>query len=353
MPRVVTLDLAASTLTATGAAILNDGIETATVTARLVNTDGNPMAGLAAASLSLTSTGTSNTIAAVDTVTDQNGEFEWTFKSTSAATKTLTLTALGGAEVAQNATVTVTASDAWLANQGTVTTLVTDRDFDVSGDLNQAGSYGSSSNFTDATAPSGDSKVVRFVYPAGAAQGYGTGSANDNYPSDQLRVYNSFNMRLSSNFTVHPDNVKISYAWKDTGPTVGSFVLGIQKGAGETDLTSGTLRFNMQAQVSGQATLYRNTGSLVPVRDTWYHIETLAVMSSAAGVADGVWQMWVDGELHMDYSNVLWAATGQPLVWRRMSLDPYYGGNTPGHTIPTECYMYIDRWTVYTATNRS
>ena len=37
MPRVVTVDLAASTLTATGAAILNDGIETATVTARFGN----------------------------------------------------------------------------------------------------------------------------------------------------------------------------------------------------------------------------------------------------------------------------------------------------------------------------
>jgi hypothetical protein len=130
-------------------------------------------------------------------------------------------------------------------------------------------------------------------------------------------------------------------------------VLGIQPGAGESDYTSGTLRFNMQAQVSGQATLRRNVGSMVPVRDVWYHIETLAVMNTVAGVADGIWRMWVDGELHMDYSDVLWTQAGGVLYWRRLGLDPYYGGNTPGHTIPTECYMYVDRWTVYSDTARS
>jgi hypothetical protein len=353
MPKVVTLDLAASTLTATGAAILNDGVEQAVVTGRLVNTDGNPMAGLAAASLSLTSTGSSNTITAVDSVTDQNGEFEWTFKSTSAATKTLTLTALGGAEVAENATVTVTASDPWLANLGNVATLGSDLDFDITGDLTSTGAFGSASNVTDATAPSGDSKVARFVYPAGAAAGYGTGGASLVIPDNTVRIYNSFNMRMSSNYTVHPSNQKLSYAFKATDKSVGSHVLGIMPGSGETNYTSGVLRFNMQPQVSGEPTRYRNSGSLVPVRDVWYHIETLSVMNTVLGTADGIFRMWVDGVLHMDYTNVLFSDTGGILKWRNFSLDPYYGGNTPGHTIPTECYIYVDRWTVYTDTARS
>jgi hypothetical protein len=352
MPKVVTLDLAASTLTATGAAILNDGVEQAVVTGRLVNTDGNPMAGLAAASLSLTSTGSSNTITAVDSVTDQNGEFEWTFKSTSAATKTLTLTALGGAEVAENATVTVTASDPWLANLGTVATLGEDLDFDVSGDLTFAGTRGSASNFSDSTAPSGDGKVVRFVYPAGAAAGFGTGATSLVIPDNTVRIYNSFNLRLSSNYTVHPAIQKVTYAFKTTDQSVGGHVLGLRPGEGESDYTAGTLRWVLQTQTI-EANRYRNTGSFVPVRDVWYHIETLSVMNTVLGTADGIFKMWVDGVLHMDYSNVLYSDTGGTLKWRNFALDPYYGGNTPGHTIPSECYLFVDRWTIYTDTVRT
>jgi len=55
----------------------------------------------------------------------------------------------------------------------------------------------------------------------------------------------------------------------------------------------------------------------------------------------------------MDYSNVLYSDTGGTLKWRNFALDPYYGGNTPGHTIPSECYLFVDRWTIYTDTVRT
>ena len=116
MPRVVTLDLAASTLTTSGIGIADDGVESAPVFATLINTDGKPMAGLAAARLSLTSNGSGNTITPISTVTDQDGVFEWSFTSTVAATKTLTLTALGGAELEDNPTVVVGTDTTWEAN---------------------------------------------------------------------------------------------------------------------------------------------------------------------------------------------------------------------------------------------
>lgn len=68
---------------------------TANIIGHVYNASGTPLPGIPAASLVLSSTGTGNTITAVDTVSDRNGRFRWTFSSTSAATKTLSLTACG------------------------------------------------------------------------------------------------------------------------------------------------------------------------------------------------------------------------------------------------------------------
>lgn len=80
---------------------------TANITAYVLNASGVPLPGIPAASLSLASTGTGNTITALDTVTDRNGRFRWTFSSTVSEAKTLTLTALG-IVVTDTAAVTVT-----------------------------------------------------------------------------------------------------------------------------------------------------------------------------------------------------------------------------------------------------
>lgn len=69
----------------------------ANVTFFVLDRDGNPLVGVPAAFLSLASTGSNNTITAVDTVTNRVGRFRWTFSSTTAEAKTLTLTALGRA----------------------------------------------------------------------------------------------------------------------------------------------------------------------------------------------------------------------------------------------------------------
>lgn len=92
--RVVFLDQAASTVTVSPAVIANDGVESATITVRLVNTDGRPMPGLP---VTLSSTGTGNTITQPVGVTNQDGVITGSIVSTGAAIKTISATALGGA----------------------------------------------------------------------------------------------------------------------------------------------------------------------------------------------------------------------------------------------------------------
>lgn len=90
----VTIGAATCTVETDAAEILTT-TGTANITAHVYDTDGTPLPGIPAASLTLASTGSGNTITAVDSVTDRNGRFRWTFSSTSAATKTLSLTACG------------------------------------------------------------------------------------------------------------------------------------------------------------------------------------------------------------------------------------------------------------------
>jgi hypothetical protein len=243
-------------------------------------------------------------------------------------------------------------SGEWLERLPSGVTLVDDEPFSTSGGLNFTGSRGSASGVTDSTAPYSPDKVVRFVYPSGDGQGFGTGYRTVTVPIDTTRLYGCFNIRLSSNYTVHPSNQKVVYLYHNTDQSLGSAVLGIRAGASESDLTAGTLRWNMEAQ-NGDGIRYANVGSGAIVRDVWYRIEWEAVMNTVVDTADGAWRLWVNGTLAMDYTNIAWATGSDPLVWRRSNLDPYYGGNTPGHTIPSECYLYSDHWTVYSSTARS
>lgn len=67
----------------------------AIVTYYILDRDGNAVVGVPAAFASLASTGTGNTITALDTHSNRQGRFRWTFSSTVAEAKTLTLTACG------------------------------------------------------------------------------------------------------------------------------------------------------------------------------------------------------------------------------------------------------------------
>jgi hypothetical protein len=348
--RVIYIDAATSEVIVSPTEILNDGADSAAITVRVKDSRGNPVQGLAAAKVVLASTGTGNTVTQPTGVTDSNGEIAGSIVSTGAATKTLSATVCDLA-VTDTASLVVGASDAWLANLPSGMSSVADYDFTSPTSIT-TGSRGSTAGFTDATAPYSPDKVARFVYPAGAADGFGTGQRGVDVPDDTVRVYTSFNIRLSSNYTVHPSNQKIIYLFRTTDQSNGSMVLGIRPGSGETDYTAGTLRWNMQTQTS-DATRYSNTGTPSLVRDTWYHVEMLAVMNTIAGTADGVFKVWVDGDLIFDYSNVLFTDTGGVMKWRDAAFDPYYGGNTPGHTIPSECYIYTDNYTVYASTARS
>jgi hypothetical protein len=98
---------AANTLvTADPSAIDNDGVATSTITVALVDTDGDPVAGWAAASNVLAATGTGNTLTQPAAVSTFGGLQTGTLVSTNAATKVVSAT-VGSLAITDTASVVV------------------------------------------------------------------------------------------------------------------------------------------------------------------------------------------------------------------------------------------------------
>ena len=102
------VDAALSSVTA-DTPILNDGIASSSILNTILNTDGNPVVGVPAASVVQAATGTGNTLTQPSTPTNADGVAGGSLKSTVAATKVASVTAMGLA-VTDTASIVVDAS---------------------------------------------------------------------------------------------------------------------------------------------------------------------------------------------------------------------------------------------------
>ena len=88
----------------------------------------------------------------------------------------------------------------------------------------------------------------------------------------------------------------------------------------------------------------------------WYKMETWMVLNSAVDVADGVLQIWIDDELVLNRTNVVWRSTARGVPngtgWQSM----WFGGNYSGASFGppgTALNRYIDDLYVSTTLDRS
>lgn len=211
------------------------------------------------------------------------------------------------------------------------------------------GSRGSATGVADPSAPVSAPGVFRFVYPAGDGKGFGTGLQRVNLPNGTVRVYTAAVVKFSENFVMHPVGIKFWYFYQQT-PTgrLGSLVLGLGRSRNAT-LSSGFMRLVADPQ---RATGVAKADVPWLVRGKWVRMEMLAVMNTVAGTADGVLQVWVDGELVINNHNMIFSKDPASMTWTESNLDPYYGGNWPGHIIPADQYLYVDHALVASSTVR-
>lgn len=263
-------------------------------------------------------------------------------------------------------TVQFTATFLWLANLPSGLTEVVDYDFSNAGDLSYSGLYGNSAAVYDGAAlspPVSPDDVARMVLDAGtmpAEGGFSIGSRSVSVPAGTVRIYITAVFQPAANYTWHTGNHKFFYFYTHAeSPTVGSVVLGIDPTRGDDGATDGKAYWNADPQVytGGQNvfTINQSVGvsDSTATRSEWNYIEMEVVMNTDENTSDGILHVWHNGTLIISRTDVLWSDNASYLSWELANLDPYYGGQNASHSVPTETYIYIDHFTVYSSTSRS
>jgi hypothetical protein len=297
MPKVVTLNAGTSTVSVAPTIIDNDGVMSSDVTVRVLNTDGEPMQGLAAARVVIASTGTGNTITQPTGVTDINGDITGSIVSTNAASKTLSATVLGAA-VTDTATLTVQGTNSFTPNLpgGVGLTLVSDSLLDDISDTfnadNLRGEY-DYSLATDLTAPY-STTVFQTDYPGNNYGNGATGAQLYNRRTDTwFRIYFSLTVWVSEDYSVHSNQEKWWYpVIKTSGVTTGACEIAWRPNSPETpDGTTWSIHFD--PQYSGSSPSY--PVNAVPLeKGVWQTVECYMVMNTP-GTSNASLRIWVDG----------------------------------------------------------
>ena len=297
MARVIYIAAATSTVTCAPTTIVNDGVESSTVTVRVLDSRGNPVQGLAAANVVIASTGTGNTVTQPTGVTDSNGEISGSIVSTGIATKTLSATVKGLA-ITDTASLVVQSSTDFIPNLpgGVGLTLVMDTVLDdITTSFNSdnlRGEYDFSSA-TDLTAPY-STTVFQTDY-AGSSYGNGAGGAHlyNRRTDTWFRIYFSLSMWVSEDYSVHSNQEKWWYpVIKTSGVATGACEIAWRPNSPETP-DGATWSIHFDPQYSGSSPSY--PVNAVPLeKGVWQNVECYMVMNTV-GVSNASLRIWVDG----------------------------------------------------------
>jgi uncharacterized protein YjdB len=197
---------------------------------------------------------------------------------------------------------------------------------------------------SDGTSPQSAPDFFRIVYPVGLTGGSTPFQQEKALPTGQTQTYAEMWIRYSANWV--PDNadvMKVLYIWDDdtqAGEQPAVCFCTTEGGAGAAFMP----QLRIQDNVTGTASNYSpNTGSTQTFQpNTWVHFEVYLKMNTPGG-GNGVYKLWMNGQLIANYTNITYASTDYTTSqrhWYEFQLAPYWGGG--GGTVATNQYMDID-----------
>jgi hypothetical protein len=328
--RVIYISAASSLVSVAPPTILSDGVASATITVTVVDSRGNPVQNFDTSNIVLASTGTGNTITQPTGLTNADGVATGSIVSTVAETKTISATVTDLAITATASLVVSAAPATWRMNEpvGLSSSDVTSFTNPTDWDFYYIGSNGSASGY-DAAAinpPRSPDEVAHFQVPTGSVPGAFIGGAYPSLnPGNYTKVYTCAWVYISPNATMHPANWKFWYFY-GIGYT-GNIVFGFKP---DGSLTSGGIKVSTDTQGQTSPTTISDSAAVVP-RGAWFLLETYA------SVTDGLWRAWVDGVQVINVTGQTWTEN-----FEEVHLDPYYGGNSPSHTVGTDTFIDVD-----------
>jgi uncharacterized protein YjdB len=203
---------------------------------------------------------------------------------------------------------------------------------------------GQSYIMSDGTSPQSAPDFFRIIYPVGLTGGSTPFQQEKALPGGQTQTYAEMWIRYSANWV--PDNadvMKVLYIWDDdsqAGEQPAVCFCTTEGGAGASFMP----QLRIQDNVTGTASNYSpNTGSAQTFEpNTWVHLEVYLKMNTPGG-GNGVYKLWMNGQLISNYTNITYASTvytSSQRHWYEFQLAPYWGGG--GGTVASNQWMDID-----------
>jgi hypothetical protein len=182
---------------------------------------------------------------------------------------------------------------------------------------------------SDATSPVNAPHNLLVTDPVGLNAGYTAFSQSYTLSTSPTELFVSVYVKYGSNFTIDQAGItKILYFWaNDNVPTLCICTYSTSSsGAFQPQLrTQDATYSNLGPNVSGQ------TGYTF-ARNTWVRLDVYLKMNSP-GNSDGVGEIWANGTLVANYTNVNYVNSSSQATWATISIAPYWGG--AGGTIAT------------------
>ena len=210
--------------------------------------------------------------------------------------------------------------------------------------------YGVSNNFqvvSDSSATKSPSTVSQALFPVGMGDGVGP-MRGDFSLKNSKTTYLSFWVKLSSNWQGHSSNVnKIFHVYTCGGNKIVILGRGSDNNPIKLDIGLqgiGAPYSNGFGSSGTTVNLYPNQGlSSIMNRDEWHHVEVI-LTANTAGVADGSVQVFLNGQKTVDYSGIMYCATGTNSKMEIASWAPTWGGR--GDSVEQDMWMWMDHFRV-------
>lgn len=189
-------------------------------------------------------------------------------------------------------------------------------------------------NTTNTPDPTG---TLRIDFPIGLDDGVEAGQAYYDTLPNKNDIYVGFWFKFSSNWDRHSIGDKLAYSINQNGGC-GNFAIIVRN-----DFGSKMTMTNQPCSPFITANFLSNTGYDPVINlNTWYWVEYYA-KKNTPGVADGLFKLWIDGQLVTSHTNVpYWTSSEGSKYWGIVRMIPVWGGNVGDKKTAADSIWYDD-----------
>ena len=193
--------------------------------------------------------------------------------------------------------------------------------------------YGGADIYSDPAAQDGGHSL-RFTFPAGMESGIAPDIVYTTFPAEN-ELFIRFYFKLSANFQWHPITQKLIYfhcGQEDFSDT--NHVLSV----GHWDHAVSLVTQHNRGSGSDEQVFHWGSVSLI-TKNVWHKI-VMRLVINRPGQQNGIAQVWLNDQLTIDQSDVMWLIAADHGGWHDFTFTPVFGGGGP--SVAQTMYLYFD-----------